>query len=284
MSGRKRLTAGPIRHQHSGTTVSKTGRPGPQTIPRDEIHWAIQQLTNEMNGTIHRRLWPLWGTPSTHLSWPVAGSVSPGGLLATLGGPPLPPPFLAARIARPGRHPTNEIAQNIHRRLWPLWGTPSTHPFWPVAGSVSPGGLLATLGGPLLPPPFLAARIARPGRHPTNEIAQNIHSRLWPLWGTPSTHRFWPGAGPNLRRGCIARLGGPPWVPPIFCGRRRPRPSASRPIRCAKTFTAVCGLFGAPPARPRLGRCPVLVHSLAHLSCTGWLSVCNTVRPSVLCH
>jgi len=29
-------------------------------------------------------------------------------------------------------------------------------------------------------------------RHPTNEITGNIHSRLWPLWGTPSTHLFWP--------------------------------------------------------------------------------------------
>jgi len=63
----------------SGTDVSKTGRKGPQTIPTNEIQWAMRHLTNQMHGTIHTRLWPLWGTPSTHLFWQVAGSISPGG-------------------------------------------------------------------------------------------------------------------------------------------------------------------------------------------------------------
>jgi len=51
--------------------------------------------------------------------------------------------FLRSASPAPVRHLTNEIGQNIHRRLWPLWSTPSTPLFWPVLPFVAFWGLLA---------------------------------------------------------------------------------------------------------------------------------------------
>jgi len=177
--------AGPTRHQQSGTGVSKTGRTGPPTITTSEIQWAVRHLTNQMHGETAAFLdGPYRPPPSATcpIKWPETFT----GVCGPFGAPPARTclgrwraPYLRGAAcphwgARPcrrlflrsvspaaDRHRPNEMARNIHRRLWPLWGTPSTHLFGPVAGSVSPGGVLPALGGPPLPPPFFAIRIDR---------------------------------------------------------------------------------------------------------------------------
>jgi len=74
--------------------------------------------------------------------------------------------------------PTNEMTRNIHGRLWPLWGTPSTHLFGPVAGSTSPGGGLPALEGLLLPAPLLRSVSPAAVRDLPNEMARNIRKRF----------------------------------------------------------------------------------------------------------
>ena len=152
----------------SATPDQSNARSNRRPFLRSVSPAAVRHLPNGMARNIHRRLWPLWGTPSTHLCGPEAGSASPGGGLPALRGPPLPAPLLRSVSPAAVRHLPNELARNIHRRLWPLWGTPSTLLFGPLAGPVSPGGGLPAVGGPPLRPPFSAVRIDRV-RWPPNQ-------------------------------------------------------------------------------------------------------------------
>jgi len=147
-----------------------------------------------------------------------------------------------------------------------------------VAGSVPAGAPLAALGGPPFGPPFLVVGVA--GIHPIpDQWDRSKHSQAFvaPL-GHPQHAPFLGGGGLRTCRGPVGGAWGPPVWTALFSGRRGRHTSDPRPMGSVKTFTGVCGPFGAPPARSCSGRCGRLLHLGACSLCFRGLSVLVTVR------
>jgi len=169
------------------------------------------------------------------------------------------------------RHLVNGVTQKKHRPLWPIWGTPSTQPFRAGGGPNLRRAWLAQLGGPTSVPPFFAVVVGRVSP-PSNQSKVPKHSHAFVATLGHPQHAPALGGGATISavglRG-VAR--GPDICAAIFCGRRRPRQPDIRPINNAKTFTGVCGHFGAPPARPR-------IVWWGHYICSGPAARCSRAR------
>jgi len=161
--------------------------------------------------------------------------------------------YLADEMPDQRRQRANGVTGKKHRTLRTNWGTPSTHRLWPGGGSHMRRATIARPGGPLSGPPSFAVAV---GRHPTHHDQSDVpkHSPAFvaPLGHPQHAPAF--GGGATVSATGLGRVAqGSDICAAIFCGRRRPGQSASWPINSAKTFTCVCGPFGAPPAHPFYG-------------------------------
>ena len=100
---------------------------------------------------------------------------------------------------------------------------------------------------------YLADEMPDQRRQRANGVTGKKHRTLRTNWGTPSTHRLWPGGGSHMRRATIARPGGPLSGPPSFAVAVGRHPTHHDQSDVPKHSPAFVAPLGHPQHAPAFG-------------------------------